>query len=72
MIGTEPRPKEMAEQADWDERSSAGYYLLSQSLELNQRHHIMHLLPETDFDPAEETSKDDRGMGNEERNAGQF
>ncbi|GJP33561.1 hypothetical protein CLOM_g18088 [Closterium sp. NIES-68] len=51
MIGTEPRPKEMAEQADWDERSSAGYYLLSQSLELNQRHHIMHLLPETDCGP---------------------
>ncbi|GJP71172.1 hypothetical protein CLOP_g2018 [Closterium sp. NIES-67] len=24
MIGMEPRPKEMAEQADWDERSSAG------------------------------------------------
>ncbi|GJP78569.1 hypothetical protein CLOP_g8857 [Closterium sp. NIES-67] len=51
MIGTEPRPKEMAEQADWDERSSAGYYLLSQSLELNQRHHIMHLLPEIDCGP---------------------
>ncbi|GJP62868.1 hypothetical protein CLOP_g19942 [Closterium sp. NIES-67] len=51
MIGTEPRPKEMAERADWDERSSAGYYLLSQSLELNQRHHIMHLLPETDCGP---------------------
>ncbi|GJP41176.1 hypothetical protein CLOM_g853 [Closterium sp. NIES-68] len=51
MIGTEPRPKEMAEQADWDKRSSAGYYLLSQSLELNQRHRIMHLLPEIDCGP---------------------
>ncbi|CAI7887892.1 unnamed protein product [Closterium sp. NIES-53] len=38
-------------QEDWDERASAGYYLMSQSLELNQRHHVMHLLPEVDCGP---------------------
>ncbi|CAI7839436.1 unnamed protein product [Closterium sp. NIES-54] len=51
MIGKEPRPRDPALQEDWDERASAGYYLLSQSLELNQRHHVMHLLPEVDCGP---------------------
>ncbi|CAI7817715.1 unnamed protein product [Closterium sp. NIES-54] len=37
MIGEEPRPSDPALQEDWDERASAGYYLMSQSLELNQR-----------------------------------
>ncbi|CAI7833993.1 unnamed protein product [Closterium sp. NIES-53] len=48
MIGEEPRPSDPALQEDWDERASAGYYLMSQSLELNQRHHVMHLLPKVD------------------------
>ncbi|CAI7897284.1 unnamed protein product [Closterium sp. NIES-53] len=48
MIGEEPRPSDPALQEDWDERASAGYYLMSQSFELNQRHHVMHLLPEVD------------------------
>ncbi|CAI7772919.1 unnamed protein product, partial [Closterium sp. NIES-53] len=51
MIGEEPRPSDPALQEDWDERASAGYYLMSQSLELNQRHHVMHLLPEVDCGP---------------------
>ncbi|CAI7766814.1 unnamed protein product [Closterium sp. NIES-54] len=51
MIGEEPRPSDPALQEDWDERASAGYYLISQSLELNQRHHVMHLLPEVDCGP---------------------
>ncbi|CAI6012455.1 unnamed protein product [Closterium sp. NIES-65] len=51
MIGEEPRPSDPALQEDWDERSSAGYYLMSQSLELNQRHHVMHLLPEVECGP---------------------
>ncbi|CAI7799123.1 unnamed protein product [Closterium sp. NIES-53] len=44
-------PSDPALQEDWDERASAGYYLMSQSLELNQRHHVMHLLPEVDCGP---------------------
>ncbi|CAI7761393.1 unnamed protein product, partial [Closterium sp. NIES-53] len=51
MIGEEPRPSDPALQEDWDERASAGYYLMSQSLELNQCHHVMHLLPEVDCGP---------------------
>ncbi|CAI5483664.1 unnamed protein product [Closterium sp. Yama58-4] len=51
MIGEEPRPSDPTLQEDWDERSSAGYYLMSQSLELNQRHHVMHLLPEVECGP---------------------
>ncbi|CAI5970089.1 unnamed protein product [Closterium sp. NIES-65] len=51
MIGEEPRPSDPALQEDWDERASAGYYLMSQSLELNQRHHVMHLLPEVECGP---------------------
>ncbi|CAI7805290.1 unnamed protein product [Closterium sp. NIES-54] len=51
MIGEEPRPSDPALQEDWDERASAGYYLISQSLELNQHHHVMHLLPEVDCGP---------------------
>ncbi|CAI7933110.1 unnamed protein product [Closterium sp. NIES-54] len=51
MIGEEPRPSDPTLQEDWDERASAGYYLMSQSLELNQRHHVMHLLPEVDCGP---------------------
>ncbi|CAI7760928.1 unnamed protein product, partial [Closterium sp. NIES-54] len=51
MIGEEPRPSNPALQEDWDERASAGYYLMSQSLELNQRHHVMHLLLEVDCGP---------------------
>ncbi|CAI7842482.1 unnamed protein product, partial [Closterium sp. NIES-53] len=51
MIGEEPRPSDPALQEDWDERASAGYYLMSQSLELNQHHHVMHLLPEVDCGP---------------------
>ncbi|CAI7804166.1 unnamed protein product [Closterium sp. NIES-53] len=51
MIGEEPRPSDPALQEDWDERASAGYYLMSQSLELDQRHHVMHLLPEFDCGP---------------------
>ncbi|CAI7795402.1 unnamed protein product, partial [Closterium sp. NIES-53] len=51
MIGEEPRPSDPALLEDWDEHASAGYYLMSQSLELNQRHHIMHLLPEVDCGP---------------------
>ncbi|CAI7801953.1 unnamed protein product [Closterium sp. NIES-53] len=51
MIGEEPRSSDPALQEDWDERASAGYYLMSQSLELNQRHHVMHLLPEVDCGP---------------------
>ncbi|CAI7813241.1 unnamed protein product, partial [Closterium sp. NIES-53] len=51
MIGEEPRPSDPALQEDWDERASAGFYLMSQSLELNQRHHVMHLLPEVDCGP---------------------
>ncbi|CAI7744575.1 unnamed protein product [Closterium sp. NIES-53] len=51
MIGEEPRPSDPALQEEWDERASAGYYLMSQSLELNQRHHVMHLLPEVDCSP---------------------
>ncbi|CAI7775177.1 unnamed protein product [Closterium sp. NIES-54] len=51
MIGEEPRPSDSTLQEDWDERASAGYYLMSQSLELNQRHHVMHLLPEVDCGP---------------------
>ncbi|CAI7795494.1 unnamed protein product [Closterium sp. NIES-54] len=51
MIGEEPRPSDPSLQEDWDERASAGYYLMSQSLELNQRHHVMHLLPEVDCGP---------------------
>ncbi|CAI7851081.1 unnamed protein product, partial [Closterium sp. NIES-54] len=51
MTGVEKRPSDASLQADWDERSSAGYYLLSQSLEQNQRQHIMHLLPEEDCGP---------------------
>ncbi|CAI7803282.1 unnamed protein product [Closterium sp. NIES-53] len=50
MIGEEPRPSYPALQEDWDELASAGYYLMS-SLELNQRHHVMHLLPEVDCGP---------------------
>ncbi|CAI7804981.1 unnamed protein product [Closterium sp. NIES-54] len=46
MIGTEKRPSTPELQNEWDERSSAGYYILSQSLDLAQRQHIMHLLPE--------------------------
>jgi len=46
MTGEDKRPEDAALQGVWDERSSAGYYVLSQSLELNQRHHIMHLLDE--------------------------
>ncbi|CAI5503345.1 unnamed protein product [Closterium sp. Naga37s-1] len=51
MIGEEPRPSDPALQEDWDERASAGYYLMSQSLELNQRHHVMHLLREVECGP---------------------
>ncbi|CAI7876111.1 unnamed protein product [Closterium sp. NIES-54] len=51
MIGEEPRPSDPALHEDWDERASAGYYMMSQSLELNQRHHVMHLLPEVDCGP---------------------
>ncbi|CAI7888137.1 unnamed protein product [Closterium sp. NIES-53] len=51
MIGEEPRPSDPPLQEDWDERASAGYYLMSQSLELNQCHHVMHLLPEVDCGP---------------------
>ncbi|CAI7761502.1 unnamed protein product [Closterium sp. NIES-53] len=51
MIGEEPRPSDPALQENWDERASAGYYLMSQSLELNPRHHVMHLLPEVDCGP---------------------
>ncbi|CAI7759308.1 unnamed protein product [Closterium sp. NIES-53] len=51
IIGEEPRQSDPALQEDWDERASAGYYLMSQSLELNQRHHVMHLLPEVDCGP---------------------
>ncbi|CAI7868102.1 unnamed protein product, partial [Closterium sp. NIES-54] len=51
MIGEEPRPSDPALQEDWDERTSAGYYLMLQILELNQRHHVMHLLPEVDCGP---------------------
>ncbi|CAI7784020.1 unnamed protein product, partial [Closterium sp. NIES-54] len=51
MIREEPRPSDPALQEDWDERASAGYYLMSQSLELNQHHHVMHLLPEVDCGP---------------------
>ncbi|CAI7831478.1 unnamed protein product [Closterium sp. NIES-53] len=51
MIGEEPRPSDPALQEDWDERASAGYYLMSQSLELNQRYYVMHLLPEVDYGP---------------------
>ncbi|CAI7753452.1 unnamed protein product [Closterium sp. NIES-54] len=51
MIREEHRPSDPALQEDWDERASAGYYLMSQSLELNQRHHVMHLLPEVDCGP---------------------
>ncbi|CAI7835159.1 unnamed protein product, partial [Closterium sp. NIES-53] len=51
MIGEEPRPSDPALQEDWDERASAGYYLMPQSLELNQRHHVMHLLPKVDCGP---------------------
>ncbi|CAI7834311.1 unnamed protein product [Closterium sp. NIES-53] len=51
MIGEEPRPSDPTLQEDWDEHASAGYYLMSQSLELNQRHHVMHLLPEVDCGP---------------------
>ncbi|CAI7786349.1 unnamed protein product [Closterium sp. NIES-53] len=41
MIGEEPRPSDPALQEDWDERASAGYYFMSQSLELNQRHDVI-------------------------------
>ncbi|CAI7916400.1 unnamed protein product [Closterium sp. NIES-53] len=51
IIGEEPRPSDPALQQHWDERASAGYYLMSQNLELNQRHHVMHLLPEVDCGP---------------------
>ncbi|CAI7841540.1 unnamed protein product [Closterium sp. NIES-53] len=51
MIKEEPRLSDPALQEDWDERASAGYYLMSQSLELNQHHHVMHLLPEVDCGP---------------------
>ncbi|CAI7851167.1 unnamed protein product [Closterium sp. NIES-53] len=51
MIGEEPRPSDPALQEDWDERASAGYYLMLQSLEPNQRHHVMHLLLEVDCGP---------------------
>ncbi|CAI7848008.1 unnamed protein product [Closterium sp. NIES-54] len=51
IIGEEPRPSDPPLHEDWDERASAGYYLMSQSLELNQRHHVMHLLPEVDCGP---------------------
>ncbi|CAI7922574.1 unnamed protein product, partial [Closterium sp. NIES-54] len=51
MIGEEPRPSDPALQEDWDERASAGYNLMSQSLEWNQHHHVMHLLPEVDCGP---------------------
>ncbi|CAI7888140.1 unnamed protein product [Closterium sp. NIES-53] len=51
MIGEEPRPSDPALEEEWDERALAGYYLMSQSLELNQRHHVMHLLPEVDSGP---------------------
>ncbi|CAI7832601.1 unnamed protein product [Closterium sp. NIES-53] len=51
MIGEGPRPSDPVLQEDWDERASAGYYLMSQSLELNQRHHVMYLLPEVDCGP---------------------
>ncbi|CAI5482205.1 unnamed protein product, partial [Closterium sp. Yama58-4] len=51
MIGEEPRLSDPTLQEDWDERASAGYYLMSQSLELNQRHHVMHLLPEVECGP---------------------
>ncbi|CAI5965486.1 unnamed protein product [Closterium sp. NIES-65] len=51
MIGEEPRPSDPVLQEDWDERSSAGYYLKSQSLELNQRHHVMHLLLKVECGP---------------------
>ncbi|CAI7848168.1 unnamed protein product [Closterium sp. NIES-54] len=46
MIGEERRLSDPALQDEWDERSSAGYYFISQSLELNQHHHVMHMLPE--------------------------
>ncbi|CAI7851077.1 unnamed protein product [Closterium sp. NIES-53] len=51
MTGEEPRPSDPTLQEDWDERASAGYYLMSQSLELNQRHNVMHLLLEVDCAP---------------------
>ncbi|CAI7759305.1 unnamed protein product [Closterium sp. NIES-53] len=51
MFGEEPRPSDPALQFDWDERASAGYYLMSQRLELNLHHHVMHLLPEVDCGP---------------------
>ncbi|CAI7803177.1 unnamed protein product [Closterium sp. NIES-54] len=51
MTGEEKRPSDPSLQVDWDERLSAGYYLLSQSLELNQRQHIMHFLPEEECGP---------------------
>ncbi|CAI7826779.1 unnamed protein product, partial [Closterium sp. NIES-53] len=51
MIEEEPRPSDPVLQEDWDERASAGFYLMSQSLELNQRHHVIHLLPEVDCGP---------------------
>ncbi|CAI7885905.1 unnamed protein product [Closterium sp. NIES-53] len=44
-------PSDPALQEDWDERASAGYYLMSQSLELNQRHHVVYLLPEVGCGP---------------------
>ncbi|CAI7919396.1 unnamed protein product [Closterium sp. NIES-53] len=51
MIREEPRPSDPALQEDWDERASAGYYLMSQSLELNQHHHVMHFLVEVECGP---------------------
>ncbi|CAI7909567.1 unnamed protein product [Closterium sp. NIES-53] len=51
MIGEDPRPSDPALQEDWDERASAGYYLMLQSLELNQRHHVVSVLPEVDCGP---------------------
>ncbi|CAI7798369.1 unnamed protein product [Closterium sp. NIES-53] len=47
-VGEEPRPSDPTLQKDWDKLASAGYYFMSQILELNQRHHVMHLLPEVD------------------------
>ncbi|CAI7781116.1 unnamed protein product [Closterium sp. NIES-53] len=51
LLGEGKLPSDPALQEDRDERASAGYYLMSQSLELNQRHHVMHLLPEVDCGP---------------------